>query len=203
VAAEATGARASGGAVVGPDGLVRERGLVAAPDQEAPGAVALEVPSQRAREALGEQHGRRLELRVPPTVREGGLDQVGWHAAALEVARDALAPPALEGALVLREAAGVAGVVDVARLGQLGDRGLDRVVTYLSPAQELTQLRGRAVALGERPPGEIERAPALAFGSGLRYAAFSSGSFAAPLAALSASTATSAGRSCGSTPAAS
>jgi hypothetical protein len=99
---------------VGTHGFVGEFRLVAAPNQQAPGAIPFAVTHEGWWKSLREQRCGGGQLAVASTVREGRLDQLARDAAALEVAGDALPAPALERELVLGEAPRVAGVVDVA-----------------------------------------------------------------------------------------
>src|SRR5439155_20489677 len=89
--------------------------------------------------------------------RDGSGDELRCDARLLEPPRDPLAAPAVQRAPVLGEARGVAGVVEVALVGQHRDRALDRRCVELAPAQVPAQLGDRAVAPAELAVRELER----------------------------------------------
>ena len=108
-------ARVVGRALVPSNGLVGELRVVPPADQQPPGAVAFAVVAHGGRALLEQQH-RGPQLGLATLVGNGSLDQVGRDATAVQLAGDPLRAPAVELALVLGKAPGVAGVVEQARL---------------------------------------------------------------------------------------
>ena len=139
---------------VDPDGLVGQLGPIALANEKSPGAVALRITSWW-RDPLREQGKCGLHLVSGPP-RCNDLDQVGRHAAAAQLALDPLGAPALDRALVLREALRETGVVQEARLLQLAYRVLDRRRLDPLALEESAQLGDSAVAGRNRPAGELD-----------------------------------------------
>jgi hypothetical protein len=164
------------GPAVRPNGVVGELWLVAPAHEELPGAVARPVVVQRPAEPLGEQAGRRLELVAAAAGGERGLDQIARDAAPDELLLDPVGTPSHQGAAILGEPLGEAGIVEDVGGLQLGDDlvdelGLDPLALEICP-----QVRDRPVAYRQGLAGEIERPAQLLLGR--RQAAFSSGASA-------------------------
>ena len=100
------------------------------------------------------------------------LDQIGRYSSPSKVARDALGAPAIEFALVLGEAPGVALVVEHAGLHQLGHRIIDHQRPDVLALEKPAQLGHRALAVADGPVGQLDRSPVLDL---LAQAACSSG----------------------------
>src|SRR5215210_89865 len=154
-------------ALPGSDRVVRDLGRVAATHQHLPGAVALAVVLRRLRVAPAEQHERGSQLGVAAVVRDRGVDQLWRDPAAAQVGRDPLGAPLVELALVLRELAGVAGVVEGARFLELRDRIVDRLRCDVLLLEPRAQLGHREVTAGDRLVGEVDRPLALGASHGL------------------------------------
>ena len=155
-------------AAVRAHGLVGQLGLVALAHEQPPRAVALAVPDRRQRKALRQHVDRGAQLLVALPRRYGHLGEIGWHAAPAQVPQDALGAPALERALVLREALGEAGVVEVAGRLQLAYSVLDRLRLDPFAFQAGAELGDRAVARRDCPVGELCRPLALGARGGAR-----------------------------------
>src|SRR5918994_4759539 len=97
--------------LIRPDRVVGDFRRVAAADQHLPGTVALTIALRGVRVALLQQQDRRAQLGIAAAGGDHLLDQMRRDPTPLEVARDPLAPPLVELALVLGELAGIAGVV--------------------------------------------------------------------------------------------
>src|SRR5215212_3895342 len=74
----------SGRAGVGSHRVVGQLGVVASPDEQLPGAVALPIVLERGREPLGEQAAGGVELVLARAPGERRLDHVGRDATADE-----------------------------------------------------------------------------------------------------------------------
>ena len=142
---------------MGAHGVVGDLGLVALAHEHPPRAIALTV-SLTWRVALVQQRDCCGELVVAVVGRERRRDQLGLDPAPCELALDAVDPPPLQLALVLREPTGVALVVDGAGGPQLGDRVVDRVRLDPLALEPRPQLGDGAVAAAERTVGELDRA---------------------------------------------
>ena len=142
---------------VGAHGVVGDLGAVAFAHEHPPRAITLTV-SRGYRVALVQQRERGGELVVALVDRERLCDQLGLDPAPHELALDAVDSPPLQLALVLREAPGVALVVDGAGGLQLGDRVVDRVRLDPLALKPRAQLGDGAVAAAQRAVGELDRA---------------------------------------------
>src|SRR5258708_3474688 len=106
---------------------IREFRLVAPAHAHRPCLVALAVAVEGEREAAVEQLNRQRHLVLVPVPGERFVDQLPLDPAPLEVARDALAAPAVEEPSVLGAPPGVAGVVNKALGGARRDRVVNEV----------------------------------------------------------------------------
>jgi hypothetical protein len=86
-----------------------------------------------------------------------GVDEIGGHPSSAQLAGDALATPLLELALVVGEAAGVAGVVEQIGLGQLPDGLVDGGRVDPLALEDPAQLGDGAVAPANGPVGQGDR----------------------------------------------
>ena len=156
-------------------GVVRQLGVIAPPDQELPGAVARPIVLEDA-EPLGQHAPRSLELVLASATGERGLDQLRRYAAPAELELDPLGAPSAEGAAIFGEALCVVGVVEHPGALELGhdfvdQLGIDPLALEIGP-----ELRDRAIADRQGSAGEVERPPQFLLRR--RQAAFSSGASA-------------------------
>src|SRR5215207_4646495 len=126
--------------------VVRELELVAPAKQDPERAVAVAGRGRRLGEAAGEDRQRRLELLRGLLLADDGGHELAVDAEREQLALDPLGAPAVEPAAVIREPLGVARVVEVALLAQLGDHGLDRGRLDPLGRQQAGQLGDRALA---------------------------------------------------------
>jgi hypothetical protein len=132
--------------------IVRELELVALAHEHPEGTLEVARRGRRVGEAAPQQGERGLELGGVVLLTDGGGDQLGIDPERPQLALDPLGAPAVEASPVVREALGVAGVVQVALLEQLAHDCLDRLgVDALA--------RQGAGKLGDRPVTPVERAP--------------------------------------------
>lgn len=121
-------------------GVVRQLGVIAPPNQELPGAVPRPIVLEDA-EPLGQDTARGLELVLASATGERGLDQLARNAALAEFELDPLRAPPAQDAAVLGEALGVAGVVEHARALELGHDLVDQVWLDPLPFEVCPELR--------------------------------------------------------------
>ena len=143
-------------------------------------------------EAPAQDGEGRLELLARALVAEGGRDQLGIHPHREQAAFDPLGAPCIDGAPVLREALGVAGVVEIAQVAQLLDGLLDDGRLDPLGGEPLAHLGHRAVAVAEEAVGQVQRV-LQAFGVGHAACSIGAGAASAPATGTSSGTATASG----------
>src|SRR4051794_952111 len=144
-----------------PDRRIRDFCRVAAADEHPPGLVPLAIAVERQREAAVEQLDRDRELVLLAVARKRGVDQVALDPTPFEVSCNPLAPPAVEQAPVLGEAARVPGIVDQTLLLKSGDHILDYIGLSPTPREHVAQLLLGPLPYTERPQGEFQCAGAV------------------------------------------
>jgi hypothetical protein len=97
--------------LVAPDGLIRQFGLVPAPDEHPPGLVALAVAVEREWEAAVQQLDGRDQLILATVAGQRLFDELARDPTPLEIPGNPLVPPAIEQAPILSEPARIAGIV--------------------------------------------------------------------------------------------
>ena len=134
--------------------LVGQLRRVALAHEETPGAVARAIVGRRVRQATSQEGERGVELRLGPVGFERGFDVLRCDPPAPQLRGDALSAPLLQLALVLGEAAGVAGVVQQLGLAQLPDRLVDGGRVDPLALEYAAQLGHRAVTASYGRIGE-------------------------------------------------
>ena len=140
-------------------GLVGHIGVVAAAHEQTQCTLPAPVVHGPGRRSLGEQGARGLELRLRVAIGEHLTHELGRNPPTLQTSGDPLLAPAVESPPIFDETAREAGVVEVPAAGDLGQRRLGGGRLDASPLEERSQLGGRVVAPGKRPPGEHEGPP--------------------------------------------
>ena len=154
------------------DCVIRELGVISAPNQQLPRAIPRAIVLQPG-EPLGEQAagGHKLVIASPP--REGQFDQLTRHAAPREILLDPLRAPPHEGTAIIGESLRVAGVVEDTAPLELADDLLDQLGLHAFALEIGLQLGDRAVANGQGLTRQVEGPAQLLLGR--RQAACSSG----------------------------
>jgi hypothetical protein len=134
-------------------------GRIPASNEQSKGPPARAVVGQRLAYALLEHSAGGLELLLGPPLAYGRRDDLIGNSAPRELVGDPPLAPPVEVPPVLAEAAREVGVVQVARLGDLGERGLGVDRPNSPSLEQVAQLGDRAIA-PERAPGDGERPPA-------------------------------------------
>jgi hypothetical protein len=145
------------GALTAVNRRVGHLGRIAAPNEESKGPPARAVVGQRLAYALLEHSAGGLELLLGPPLADGRRDDLIGNPAPRELVGDPPLAPPVEVPPVLAEAAREVGVVQVARLGDLGERGLGVDRPNSPSLEQVAQLGYRAIAASERAPGDGER----------------------------------------------
>src|SRR5579864_1116518 len=146
------------------DCIKRQLRLVAPADQHPQRALALSAIGRGLREPLLQESNRPPELisrsiflRSILPLGQGLVDEIGFHAPGQERPADATAPPLVQPAAVLREQPGVAGVIEISRLGQLLNRGVHSRTVNVAADQIVPQLADRPFAPAQIAIGKLER----------------------------------------------
>src|SRR5437588_4554701 len=139
------------------DRLVGHVGVIALADEQPQGPLACAVVGgRRPHPTPQEVHGGGdLGLRV---LRYRLLDQRRGDARRVQALADALGAPPVEVASILGQRAGVASIVEVALMAQLGERALGRLLAYPARAQVSAYLGHAAGPARQIRVGELQRA---------------------------------------------
>src|SRR6266542_3458675 len=131
---------------MGTDRVVGELQLVAAPQQQAEGAVAVAGVARKAWEAPPQYGDRRLQLGLRGPLGHGGGDELRIDAGGEQPLLYALGTPLVQDTAVFGESARVAGVVEVALVDQRVDRVSDRWLAHAPGLQVAADLDHRSVS---------------------------------------------------------